>query len=91
MRGRLPSVNSASDAVGGSASRANDAVAAYIRQGLDLASHRVFHALAGIAVLGVAAVLAAPRRYTRLRFDDDPADPDDDAADPGPRTPPGGG
>jgi EmrB/QacA subfamily drug resistance transporter len=74
IRGRLPSVNAASDALGGAASPANDAVAAYVRQGLDLAGHRVFHALAAVAVLGVAAVLAAPRRFTTLRFEDDPAD-----------------
>jgi hypothetical protein len=51
----------------------------------------VFHTLAAVAILGVAAVLAAPRRYTRLHFDGDPPDSDDDPADTGPRTPPGGG
>jgi hypothetical protein len=74
IRGRLPSVNATGDALGGTASRAHDAVAAYVRQGLDLASHRVFHALAAVAILGIAAVLAAPRRFTTLRFEDDPAD-----------------
>jgi hypothetical protein len=34
----------------------------------------VFHALAAVAILGVAAVLTAPRRYTTLRFEDDPVD-----------------
>jgi EmrB/QacA subfamily drug resistance transporter len=68
LRGRLPSVNAASDALGG-ASRAGEAVAAYVRAGLDLASHRVFHALAVVAVIGVAAVLVAPRRFRTLRFD----------------------
>jgi EmrB/QacA subfamily drug resistance transporter len=74
IRGQLPSVNAAADALDGTASRAPDAVAAYVRQGLDLAGHRVFHALAAVAVLGVAAVLAAPRRFTTLKFEDDPAD-----------------
>jgi EmrB/QacA subfamily drug resistance transporter len=74
LRGRLPSVNAASDALSGAASRSHDAVADYVRQGLDLAGHRVFHALAAVAILGVAAVLTAPRRYTTLRFEDDPAD-----------------
>ncbi|HEX8860802.1 MAG TPA: hypothetical protein VGC06_17255, partial [Actinomycetes bacterium] len=50
-------------------SRAGEAVAAYVRAGLDLASHRVFHALAVVAVIGVAAVLVAPRRFRTLRFD----------------------
>jgi EmrB/QacA subfamily drug resistance transporter len=72
IRGRLPSVNAAGDALGGSAARAHDAVAAYVRQGLNLAGHRVFHAVAAAAVLGVAAVLAAPPRFTTLRFEDDP-------------------
>jgi predicted MFS family arabinose efflux permease len=76
LRGRLPSVNAAGDLLGGAAGRAHDAVAAYVREGLDLASHRVFHALAVVAVLGLGAVLVAPRRYRSLRFDGDPAEPD---------------
>jgi EmrB/QacA subfamily drug resistance transporter len=88
VRGRLPSVNAASDTLGSAATRAHDPVAAYVREGLDLASHRVFHALAAVAILGVAAVLAAPRRYTRLHFDGDPEGSDEDPAHPGARTPP---
>jgi MFS family permease len=72
LRGRLPGVNSASDALGGS--RVPAAVAGYVRQGLDLASHRVFHALAVVAVLGVAAVLVAPRRFRTMRFDERASD-----------------
>ena len=67
MRGRLPDVNSASDVLGGS--RVPEAVAGYVRQGLDLAGHRVFHAMAVGAVLGVGAVLVAPRRSRTLRFE----------------------
>ncbi len=74
IRGRLPSVNATGEVLGGTATRANDAVAGYVRQGLDLAGHRVFHALAVVAVVGIAAVLTAPRRFTTLRFDDQPAD-----------------
>jgi len=73
LRGRLPSVNSASEALGGG-SRVPDAVADYVRQGLDLASHRVFHALAAVAVLGIAAVLVAPRRFRTLRFEEQAPD-----------------
>jgi EmrB/QacA subfamily drug resistance transporter len=73
LRGRLPDVNSASDALGGG-SRVPAAVADYVRQGLDLASHRVFHALAVVAILGVAAVLVAPRRFRAMRFDERAAD-----------------
>jgi MFS family permease len=73
LRGGLPSVNSASDALGGG-SRVPDAVADYVRQGLDLASHRVFHALVVIAILGIAAVLVAPRRFRTLRFEDQEPD-----------------
>ena len=76
LRGRLPSVNAASDALGDGPSRAQDAVAAYVRQGLDLGSHRVFHGLAVVALLGVAAVLVAPRRFRTLRFDAAPEPPD---------------
>jgi EmrB/QacA subfamily drug resistance transporter len=83
IRDRLPSVNAAGDALGDTASRAHDVVAAYVRQGLDLASHRVFAVLTGVAVLGIAAVLVAPRRFTTLRFDGDPA-----PAEPAPQTPP---
>ncbi len=75
LRDRLPSVNAASDVLGGTASRAHDTVAGYVRLGLDLASHRVFYVLTAVAVLGIAAVLVAPRRFTTLRFADDPADP----------------
>jgi MFS family permease len=73
LRGRLPSVNSASEALGGG-SRVPDAVADYVRQGLDLASHRVFHALAAVAILGIAAVLVAPRRFRTLRFEEQAPD-----------------
>jgi EmrB/QacA subfamily drug resistance transporter len=76
LRGRLPSVNAASDVLGG-ASRASAAVTDYVRQGLDLASHRVFHTLAVVAVLGIAAVLVAPRRFRTLRFDGRAPEPDD--------------
>jgi MFS family permease len=77
LRGQLPSVNAAADALGGGPSRASDAAADYIRQGLDLASHRVFHSLAVVAVLGIAAVLVAPRRFRTLRFDGQAPEPPD--------------
>jgi len=77
LRGRLPSVNAVSQAIGGGAGRAQDAVAEYVRGGLDLASHRVFHALAVIAILGVGAVLVAPRRFRTLRFDREAGEPSD--------------
>jgi MFS family permease len=76
LRGRLPSVNAASDVLGGG-SRAGAVVADYVRQGLDLASHRVFHVLAVVAVLGIAAVLVAPRRFRTLRFDGRAPEPED--------------
>jgi EmrB/QacA subfamily drug resistance transporter len=89
VRGRLPSVNATGDVLGGAVARAHDAVAGYVRQGLDLAGHRVFRALAVVAVLGIAAILVAPRRYAPLRFEDDPEDPDV-PGEPVPGTPPGG-
>jgi MFS family permease len=77
LRGRLPSVNAVSQAIGGGAARAHDAVTEYVRGGLDLASHRVFHALAVVAVLGIGAVLVAPRRFRTLRFDREAGEPSD--------------
>ena len=72
LRGKLPSVNAASEALGTSAGRGQDAVAGYVRQGLDLASHRVFHALTAVAILGLAALAVAPRHFRTLDFDDQP-------------------
>jgi MFS family permease len=77
LRGRLPSVNAVSQAIGGGAARTQDAVAEYVRDGLDLASHRVFHALAVVAILGIGAVLVAPRRFRTLRFDREAGEPPD--------------
>jgi EmrB/QacA subfamily drug resistance transporter len=68
VAGRLPaSVNAASSVLGGH--RAGGAVGAFVRRGLELASHRVFLALLAVAVLQLLVVLLTPRRF-------DPLEPD---------------
>jgi EmrB/QacA subfamily drug resistance transporter len=62
LAGKLPrSVNAASSTFGGHGGQG--AAGAYVRQGLELATHRIFVGLAIVAVLALVAVLATPRRF----------------------------
>ena len=62
---RLPrSVNAASSVLGGN--RVGGAAGAYVRHGLDLATHRVFLGLVGVAVLALAALALTPRRFEQI-------------------------
>jgi hypothetical protein len=72
VAGELPdSVNAASDLFGG-ASKLSAAADAYIREGLNLAAHRVFWGLAVVAVGCVIVLLLTPRHWAPLRFDGEP-------------------
>jgi len=64
---RLPhSVNAASSVLGGH--RPRGAVGAYVRQGLDLATHHVFVGLVAVAVATLLVLALTPRRFDRLEF-----------------------
>jgi EmrB/QacA subfamily drug resistance transporter len=69
---RLPSVNAATEVLGGN--RLHGPVADYITRGIELATHRVFLALLAFAVVAVLVVLALPRRFTTPRFEEDEAE-----------------
>lgn len=70
-----PSLNVTSQALGGSSGLSPD-VAAYIRQGLYVATHQVFLALTIVAVATVLATLFTPRHFTTLRFGDEQPEPE---------------
>jgi hypothetical protein len=60
---QLPhTVNSASSVIG-KRHGLSPVAAAYVRHGLDLATHRVFLGLVACAALGLAVVLLTPRRF----------------------------
>lgn len=59
---KLPrSVNATSSILGGHG--LHGAAGDYVRQGLDLATHRIFIGLVAVAVLALGAILATPRRF----------------------------
>lgn len=47
----------------------------YVRQGLDLATHRIFLGLAAVAVLTLLVLLATPRRFEPIELPPAPAPP----------------
>jgi EmrB/QacA subfamily drug resistance transporter len=62
---KLPrSVNATASVLGGHAP--HGAAGAYVRQGLELATHRVFLGLVAVAALALVALLATPRRFEQL-------------------------
>jgi EmrB/QacA subfamily drug resistance transporter len=67
----LPSsINVTSQALSGSSSLSPE-VAAYIRQGLYVATHQVFWALTIVAVATILVTLLTPRHFATLRFNDE--------------------
>jgi EmrB/QacA subfamily drug resistance transporter len=62
------SVNAANSVLGNSGSTLDAAAIDYVRQGLYVATHRVFVGLAIIAVAGIAILLLTPRQFARLTF-----------------------
>ncbi len=71
---RLPSsINVTSQAPGG-ASGLSAEVAAYVRQGLYVATHQVFWALTVVAIATVLVTLLMPRHFASLRFGDEEAE-----------------
>ncbi len=76
IAGQLPpSLNDASQVIGGNAPNLSGAAAEYVRQGLYLATHRVFLGLTIVAVAAIVLLLLTPRRFEWLRFEgDEPAD-----------------
>ena len=67
--GQLPESADDASVVLDSASGATEAVKDFVRGALALATHHVFIAVAGLAVVMVAAVLLMPRRPRELTFD----------------------
>jgi EmrB/QacA subfamily drug resistance transporter len=61
------SVNAAASVLGGHAP--NGAAGAYVRHGLELATHRIFLGLVFVAALALVALLASPRQFEQLDFD----------------------
>jgi EmrB/QacA subfamily drug resistance transporter len=69
ITGELPKdANAASDVLGGG-SNLSAAAEAYIRQGLYLATHRVFWGLAVVAVFCLIVLIVTPRQWEPLRFE----------------------
>jgi MFS family permease len=65
LAGKLPrSVDVTSRALGGHPPRG--AAGAYLRQGLELATHRVYLGLVAVAVLTLVVLVATPRRFEPL-------------------------
>jgi EmrB/QacA subfamily drug resistance transporter len=72
LRGQLPrSVDGVAPAV--AAGHASDAVVGYLRSAIDAAVHHLYAALVVIAVLGIAGLLVAPRRFPVLEPQPTPA------------------
>ena len=72
VAGALPqSVNAANTVLGDTGHTLDPIVVAYVRQGLYVATHRVFVVLAVIAVVGIVVLLLTPRQFTRLTFAED--------------------
>jgi EmrB/QacA subfamily drug resistance transporter len=68
LQGKLPdSLNDVSSALSGAANHSGPALA-FVRDGLYVASHRVFFGLAAVALLGLLVVALAPRRFETLHF-----------------------
>lgn len=66
---QLPTtVNDASDALAGGAEHLSQAATAYVRESLDLATHRVFLALLAVAAATLVILALTPRRF---QLDDD--------------------
>jgi EmrB/QacA subfamily drug resistance transporter len=74
--------NAASQVLGDGAASLSTAAVAYVRQGLYLATHQVFVGLTIAALVGIILLLLTPRRFERLRFDEE----DDAAATMAPAT-----
>jgi EmrB/QacA subfamily drug resistance transporter len=67
------SVNAANTVLGDTGHALDPAVVAYVRQGLYVATHRVFVVMAVIAVVGIVVLLLTPRQFTRLMFAEEEA------------------
>jgi MFS family permease len=62
------SVNAANSVLGDTGHTLAPAAVDYVRQGLYVATHRVFVVMAVIAVVGIVVLLLTPRQFTRLTF-----------------------
>lgn len=72
IAGELPtSVNTASTVLGSGGRTLDPAAVAYVRQGLYLATHRVFTGLVIVAVACIVVLVLTPRHFARLRFADE--------------------
>ncbi len=71
LAGQLPdSVNVTSQVLGGGSDSLSPDAAAYLRQGLYVATHQVFWGLLFVAIAALLALLLAPRRFERHRLDE---------------------
>jgi hypothetical protein len=72
LAGQLPqSIDITNQTGSGTPQHLSPAVAAYIKDGLYLASHNVFVALGAFAVVGIVALLFTPSYFKPLHFPED--------------------
>ena len=72
LAGQLPkTLNDASDALTSNSANLSAAAESYLRDALYQATHQVFFALFLISIASMAVILLTPRRFERLRFDED--------------------